>query len=166
MAGHPRDKHKRQSQSSTSSTSLFLKSSFVHNTSNLIYAPSKKDATIRGRCSRSPDLGSVNPDSLQSLDERCRYPVPNPVPKMPMRWFLLGSVNLLILFNLLMNDADHFNHSVFSQTQFQRWTMPMSPITLFEMLDCILRKLQGPQLMEEQDNPNEAALEINQVYMF
>ncbi|KAL4555858.1 hypothetical protein LXL04_038490 [Taraxacum kok-saghyz] len=41
-------------ESSTSSTSLFLKSSFVHNTSNLIYAPSKKDATIRGRCSRSP----------------------------------------------------------------------------------------------------------------
>ncbi|KAL4585271.1 hypothetical protein LXL04_009887 [Taraxacum kok-saghyz] len=63
--------------------------------------------------------------------------------------------------------------------------MPMSPITLFEMIDCILllrlstlkipgsitspfiapqlRKLQVPQLMEEQDNPNEAALEINQI---
>ncbi|KAL4573212.1 hypothetical protein LXL04_020011 [Taraxacum kok-saghyz] len=63
--------------------------------------------------------------------------------------------------------------------------MPMSPITLFEMMDCILllrlstlkipgsipspfiapqlRKLQGPQWMEEQDNRNEAALEINQV---
>lgn len=43
---------------SSSSTTLFLKSSFVQSTTHFIYTPSRKDATVRGRCFRSPVTAS------------------------------------------------------------------------------------------------------------
>ncbi|KVI10821.1 ATP-dependent Clp protease proteolytic subunit-related protein 1, chloroplastic [Cynara cardunculus var. scolymus] len=57
---------------SSSSTTLFLKSSFLHNTTHFICATPRKDATVRGRCFRSPVTAAAGDKSLDHIPKQFR----------------------------------------------------------------------------------------------